>query len=66
MKLLRWTLAGASAYVIYKYSIGNKAKGKDVFVSSDSDPNLVPQGDRIEEQAGTKKPKRVRATKRPS
>jgi hypothetical protein len=31
MKLLRWSLAGASAYVIYKYSIGKKAKGDDVF-----------------------------------
>lgn len=33
MKLLRWSLAGASAYVIYKYSIGKKAKGDDVFQS---------------------------------
>jgi hypothetical protein len=31
MKLLRWSLAGASAFVIYKYSIGKKAKGDDVF-----------------------------------
>lgn len=37
MKLLRWTLAGASAYVVYKYSIGKKTKGEDVFVSPDSD-----------------------------
>jgi hypothetical protein len=33
MKLLRWTLAGASAYVIYKYAIGKKAKGEEVFQS---------------------------------
>lgn len=33
MKLLRWTMAGASAYVIYKYAIGKKAKGEDVFKS---------------------------------
>ena len=33
MKLLRWTLAGASAYVIYKYTIGKKAQGEDVFVA---------------------------------
>ena len=33
MKLLRWTLAGASAYVVYKYGIGRKAKGEKVFVS---------------------------------
>jgi hypothetical protein len=37
MKLLRWTLAGASAYVVYKYAIGNKAKGEDVFTSPESD-----------------------------
>lgn len=33
MKLLRWAAAGASAYVIYKYSIGKKAVGEDVFDS---------------------------------
>jgi hypothetical protein len=33
MKLLRWTLAGASAYVIYKYAIGKKATGEEVFQS---------------------------------
>lgn len=33
MKLLRWAIGGASAYVIYKYSIGRKAKGEDVFVT---------------------------------
>src|SRR3546814_16716819 len=33
MKLLRWAVGGASAYVIYKYSIGRKAKGEDVFVT---------------------------------
>ena len=33
MKLLRWSLAGASAFVIYKYSIGKKAKGDDVLQS---------------------------------
>ncbi len=33
MKLLRWAAAGASAYVIYKYSIGKKAAGEDVFDS---------------------------------
>ena len=38
MKLLRWTLAGASAYVVYKYAIGKKAKGEDVFVSPEGSP----------------------------
>lgn len=37
MKLLRWTLAGASFFVVYKYSIGKKAKGSDVFVSPEGD-----------------------------
>ena len=37
MKLIRWTLAGASAYVVYKYAIGKKAKGEDVFVSPEGD-----------------------------
>ncbi|WP_374414525.1 hypothetical protein [Novosphingobium colocasiae] len=35
MKLLRWAVGGASVYVIYKYSIGRKAKGEDVFVNAD-------------------------------
>ncbi len=36
MKLLRWAVAGAasaSVYVVYRYSIGKKAKGEDVFTS---------------------------------
>lgn len=33
MKLLRWAAAGASAYAIYKYSIGKKAKGEKVLES---------------------------------
>lgn len=37
MKLLRWAAAGASVYVVYKYSIGKKAKGEDVFKSPDRD-----------------------------
>ena len=38
MKLLRWAVAGAasaSVYVIYRYSIGKKAQGEDVFASPD-------------------------------
>jgi len=38
MKLLRWAVAGAasaSVYVFYRYSIGKKAKGEDVFASPD-------------------------------
>jgi hypothetical protein len=37
MKLLRWTLAGASAYVIYKYTIGKKSAGEKVFQSAPTD-----------------------------
>ena len=36
MKLLRWAMAGASAYVIYKYAIGTKAKGEAVFDSPEA------------------------------
>lgn len=64
MKLLRWTLAGASFYVIYKYSIGKKAKGKDVFVSPDEDAAEAPEGAGIQEEAGAEKPKRAKTAKR--
>lgn len=37
MKLLRWAVAGASVYAVYKYSIGRKARGEDVFVSQDKE-----------------------------
>lgn len=36
MKLFRWAAAGASVYVIYKYSIGKKAKGENVFDSPEA------------------------------
>ncbi len=36
MKLLRWTLAGASFYVVYKYAIGKKARGEEVFESPET------------------------------
>ncbi|MCW1432315.1 hypothetical protein [Novosphingobium sp. JCM 18896] len=32
MKLLRWALAGASVYAVYRYSIGRKRPGQPVFV----------------------------------
>lgn len=41
MKLLRWTLAGASFYVVYKYAIGKKAKGEDVFETPEDLENPV-------------------------
>ncbi len=35
MKLLRWAVAGASVYAVYKYSIGKKAKGESVLETPD-------------------------------
>jgi hypothetical protein len=45
MKLVRWAAAGASAYVIYKYTIGKKAKGEPVFTApptADEDASKKP------------------------
>lgn len=33
MKLLKWAIGGASAYVVYRYSIGRKAKGEPLFAT---------------------------------
>jgi hypothetical protein len=43
MKLLRWTLAGASFYVVYKYTIGKKAKGEKVFAAPDAEEAPEPR-----------------------
>lgn len=59
MKLLRWTLAGASAYVIYKYTIGKKAQGEEVFVSPAEDE----QGGLSPERESAAPPKRSKARK---
>jgi hypothetical protein len=37
LKLVRWPLAAASAYVIYRYTIGRKAKGEKVLASPDDE-----------------------------
>ncbi len=42
MKLFRWAAAGASVYVIYKYSIGKKAKGEKVFDNPGAKPDAEP------------------------
>lgn len=42
MKLLRWAMAGASAYVVYKYTIGKKAQGEDVFKSPENSGDELP------------------------
>lgn len=35
MKLSRWAMAGATVFVIYKYSIGKKTRGAKVFTTQD-------------------------------
>ena len=64
MKLLRWTLAGASFYVMYKNAIGKKGKGEDVFAAPDDGgkekPAAKPAG---EPQPAAKKPRKPRAAK---
>lgn len=42
MKLFRWAMAGASAYVVYKYAIGKKAQGEEVFKSLENSDGDVP------------------------
>ena len=65
MKLLRWTLAGAGAYVVYKYSIGRKAKGDDVFESLDKALETAPAGAGIARRKIPASPKRpARAAKK--
>jgi hypothetical protein len=59
MKLLRWTLAGASAYAVYKYTIGKKAKGEDVFVAPEEDAS----GALSPERESAVPPKRSKARK---
>lgn len=68
MKLLRWAVAGASVYVIYKYSIGKKAKGEDVFVSPEREIEKLTEEEEAPEEAPPPKPKRQRsrAAKRPA
>jgi hypothetical protein len=57
MKLVRWTLAGASFYVIYKYTIGKKAAGEDVFAHPEPEEQAAGQVE------ATPKPKAKRARK---
>ncbi len=54
MKLFRWAAAGASVYVIYKYSIGKKAKGEKVFDS----PGADPAADKLAKRAKPRQPRR--------
>ena len=59
MKLFRWAAAGASVYVIYKYSIGKKAKGEKVFDS----PEAGSGGDAAGEKPAKKRAPAKRAAK---
>ena len=66
MKLLRWAVAGASAYAVYKYSIGNKAKGEDVLVSKEKTIAELEQGDaEAPPPPAGAKPKRKSAVRKP-
>ncbi|MCB2076458.1 MAG: hypothetical protein KDE55_02040 [Novosphingobium sp.] len=56
MKLLRWAVAGASVYAVYKYSTGKKAKGEDVLTSPDKTVAQLESGDASVEPV--EKPKR--------
>ncbi len=61
MKLLRWSLAGASAFVIYKYSIGRKAKGDDVFQSPERSLANAREDKNVRAVKSAARPKRKRA-----
>jgi hypothetical protein len=63
MKLLRWAVAGASAYVVYKYSIGKKAQGEDVLVSPERAVEKITE--RSEEADAPPRPKKPRAPAKP-
>jgi len=60
MKLLRWAVAGAasaSVYVVYRYSIGKKAKGEDVFTSPDDTVAKLDDARKAKAKAAPAKPK---------
>lgn len=61
MKLLRWTVAGATAataLVVYKYSIGKKAKGKDVLASPEKTMAELEETPDAPKPVATEAPKR--------
>lgn len=63
MKLLRWTIAGASFYVVYKYSIGKKSKGEGVLVSPEKVQADVAEGKGID--SPTAKPAKPKPKAKP-
>ena len=65
MKLLKWAVGGAGAagaYAIYKYSIGRKAKGEDVFVTAEKAVEKITK-DNNQESEALAKPRRKRTTR---
>ncbi|GGC06030.1 hypothetical protein GCM10011494_25840 [Novosphingobium endophyticum] len=66
MKLLKWAVGGAGAagaYAIYKYSIGRKAKGEDVFVTPEKAVEKITQDNNQAEAEALAKPRRKRTTR---
>ena len=65
MKLLRWAAAGASVYLIYKYSIGGKAKGENILASPPGEQNASEESEAAEEQTSPAqpRPRKARAAK---
>jgi hypothetical protein len=66
MKLLKWAVGGAGAagaYAIYKYSIGRKAKGEDVFVTPEKAIEKITKDNEQAEAAAAAKPRRKRAVR---
>jgi len=61
VKLLRWAVAGASVYAVYKYSIGRKAKGEDVFVSPEKEIAKLEEG----EEAAPSPPVKPKRSRKP-
>ena len=67
MKLLKWAVGGAGAagaYAIYKYSIGRKAKGEDVFVTPEKAIKKITKDNEQAEAEPAAKPKRTRELRR--
>lgn len=68
MKLLKWAVGGAGAagaYAIYKYSIGRKAKGEDVFVTPEKAIEKITKENQAEDKAtaSAAKPRRKRTSR---
>lgn len=69
MKLLKWAVGGAGAagaYAIYKYSIGRKAKGEDVFATPEKAVEKIAKDNEAAEtpaDAPAPKPRRKRTTR---